>query len=68
MKSVALNDESLRASDIVLITTDHAEYDYDHIVRTASLVIDTRNATRNITDPKLRQKIVLLGSGQVREN
>ena len=68
MTSVELNDASLRASDIVLITTDHAEYDYDHIVRTASLVIDTRNATKNITDPALRQKIVLLGSGLTREN
>jgi UDP-N-acetyl-D-glucosamine dehydrogenase len=68
LSSVELTDDVLRKSDIVLITTDHAEYDYDHIVRTASLVIDTRNATKHITDPKLREKIVLLGSGLTREN
>jgi len=68
LASVELTDAVLKASDIVLITTDHTEYDYEHIVRTASLVIDTRNATKNITDTKLRQKIVLLGSGLTREN
>lgn len=65
-RSVALTDESLRGSDIVLITTDHSQYDYERIARNASLVIDTRNATKKISDPALRKKIVLLGSGAAR--
>ncbi len=31
--------------DCVLIVTDHARVDYDHVVAHARLVIDTRNAT-----------------------
>lgn len=65
-RSVALTDDVLKSSDIVLITTDHSEFDYERIVRNAPLVIDTRNATKKITDAKLREKIVLLGSGLVK--
>ena len=32
----------------VLIVTDHSDYDYAKIVREASLVVDTRNATKGI--------------------
>jgi UDP-N-acetyl-D-glucosamine dehydrogenase len=39
----------LAAQDCVLIVTDHAAYDYEWIVRHAQLVVDTRNATRNVT-------------------
>ena len=36
------------SQDCVLIATDHTAYDYDFIVRHARLVIDTRNATKNV--------------------
>ena len=42
--------------DVVLISTDHSDYDYDWIVQNAKLVVDTRNAT--IAVRKGRQKIV----------
>jgi UDP-N-acetyl-D-glucosamine dehydrogenase len=64
--SVPFDEKSIKKFDIVLITTDHTQYDYESIVRNASLVIDTRNATKKITDPKLREKIVLLGSGMTK--
>ena len=32
----------------MLIATDHSAYDYDFIVQHAKLVIDTRNATKNV--------------------
>lgn len=64
--SVPFDDKSIKNFDIVLITTDHTQYDYEAIVKNASLVIDTRNATKKITDPKLREKIVLLGSGMTK--
>ena len=34
--------------DCVLIVTDHSDYDYEWIAQHASLVVDTRNATRDI--------------------
>ena len=40
----------------MLIATDHCAYDYDFIVRHAPLVIDTRNATKNVREH--REKIV----------
>jgi UDP-N-acetyl-D-glucosamine dehydrogenase len=46
LESVSLSAEVLAAQDCVLIATNHAAYDYNWIVRTAALVIDTRGATR----------------------
>lgn len=54
LRSVPL--ERIRQYDCVLIVTDHSAYDYDRIVREAQLVVDTRNATRNVTHH--REKIV----------
>jgi UDP-N-acetyl-D-glucosamine dehydrogenase len=34
--------------DCIVIVTDHSQYNYRSIVATAKLVVDTRNATRNI--------------------
>jgi UDP-N-acetyl-D-glucosamine dehydrogenase len=54
---------TLQSADVVIITTDHTQYDYEFLVRNASHIIDTRNATKHIQEPELREKIVLLGSG-----
>jgi UDP-N-acetyl-D-glucosamine dehydrogenase len=48
LTSQEVTDETLRAADCVLIVTNHPGYDWDWIVRTAPLVVDTRNATRGI--------------------
>ena len=45
--------EKLGQYDCVLIVTDHSDYDYERIVRESQLVVDTRNATRGITSPKI---------------
>ena len=55
LKSVPLTAEYLRAMDCVLIATDHSDYDYDFIVQHAPLVVDTRNATKGVTQG--REKI-----------
>jgi UDP-N-acetyl-D-glucosamine dehydrogenase len=47
----------LAAYDCVLLATDHSSYDMQSIVDSAQLLIDTRNATRQIT--RNREKIVL---------
>jgi UDP-N-acetyl-D-glucosamine dehydrogenase len=56
LKSVPLSPETLRAQDCVLIATDHSSYDWDLIVEHASVVVDTRNATRRVS--RNRDKIV----------
>ena len=45
--------EALGQYDCVVIVTDHSDYDYANIVREAKLVVDTRNATRGISSPKI---------------
>ncbi len=46
LKSIPLGEKMLKRFDAVIIATDHSAYDYDWIVRKASLVIDTRNAVK----------------------
>jgi UDP-N-acetyl-D-glucosamine dehydrogenase len=46
MKCVPVDD--VAKYDCVLIVTDHSDYDYAWIAQHASLVVDTRNATRGI--------------------
>ncbi|HQV31405.1 MAG TPA: nucleotide sugar dehydrogenase [Calditrichia bacterium] len=53
--SVELTPENLGAYDAVLISTDHSDYDWDFIVKHAKVVIDTDNATVNVTEG--REKI-----------
>jgi UDP-N-acetyl-D-glucosamine dehydrogenase len=48
IRSVDLTPETLAAQDAVLIATDHSTIDYGFVVRHAPLVVDTRNATRDI--------------------
>ncbi len=49
LTSVELTQEELRGSDCVVIVTNHDTYDYKWIVANASLVVDTRNATRAVS-------------------
>ena len=55
MESQSLTVEYLNSQDCVLIATDHSAYDYDFIVEHATLVVDVRNATKNVT--RGREKI-----------
>jgi len=45
MTSKKLSARMLAAYDVVLISTDHSDYDYDWIVKNARLLVDARNAT-----------------------
>jgi UDP-N-acetyl-D-glucosamine dehydrogenase len=49
LKSIPLTVSTLKKQDAVIIATDHSVYNYNWIVKNSSLVIDTRNATKNIT-------------------
>jgi len=49
MQSSPLTAQYLAEQDCVLIATDHSAFDYSFIVEHSTLVIDTRNATKNVT-------------------
>jgi UDP-N-acetyl-D-glucosamine dehydrogenase len=40
-------------ADCVVIITDHASFDYQALVRDAALIVDTRNALKNIVSEKI---------------
>ena len=42
--SVPITKESLKKYDCVVIATDHSSFDYELILKHASLIVDTRNA------------------------
>ncbi|MGH9394770.1 MAG: nucleotide sugar dehydrogenase, partial [Terriglobales bacterium] len=43
----------LKEADCAVIITDHTAFDYAQIVREAHLIVDTRNALRAFSDPKI---------------
>ena len=56
LASEELTPAYLASLDVALIATDHSRFDYDFIVQHAPLVVDTRNATKNVT--RGRHKVV----------
>jgi UDP-N-acetyl-D-glucosamine dehydrogenase len=44
LSSITLADEELRASDCIVIVTDHSGIDYRRVTELATLIVDTRNA------------------------
>jgi UDP-N-acetyl-D-glucosamine dehydrogenase len=48
MKSVPLTAESLASYDCVLVSTHHAAYDWQFIADHSKLIVDSRNAMRNV--------------------
>lgn len=47
-KSIELNPSSLKNYDAILISTNHSNIDYKMLADNASLIIDTRNAMKDI--------------------
>lgn len=45
---IDLTKENLRTADIVVLTTDHTDFDYNLIGKHAEVLFDTRNAMQNI--------------------
>jgi UDP-N-acetyl-D-glucosamine dehydrogenase len=52
LNSLDLTPENLASFDAVVVLTDHSNFDYNHILKHAKLVIDTRGKYR-LTDPKV---------------
>jgi UDP-N-acetyl-D-glucosamine dehydrogenase len=55
LKSQDLTPAFLASQDVLLIATDHTAFDYAAIVKHGRLVVDTRNATKNVKEG--REKI-----------
>lgn len=49
LPSSALDD--VIAADCVVLLTDHRDYDYDDLAGKAHLIVDTRNAFKNVQNP-----------------
>jgi UDP-N-acetyl-D-glucosamine dehydrogenase len=48
MQSVPL-ETGVSWADVVVIATDHDSIDYQQLVRDAKIIVDTRNATKDVT-------------------
>ncbi len=53
-ESVSLTDQELLRCDAVVIVTDHTSIDYQRLVNTTSLIVDTRNATAHVVPGRAR--------------
>ena len=53
-KSVAWDRSTIENFDVTLICTDHDDVNYAELVKWSKLVVDTRNATRSITEDRDR--------------
>lgn len=53
LHSVSLGARSLSSSDVVVVLTDHTQFNPQEIVECSRLVIDTRNLTRGIQSQKI---------------
>lgn len=54
--SIELTAENVASADLVLILADHSDIDYQWVVDQARVVVDTRNATKQVT--RNRHKIL----------
>ena len=54
LASQDLTEEFLSQQDCIVIATDHSEVDYQRVVNHSTLVIDTRNATRDVRENRDR--------------
>ncbi|HEX5431616.1 MAG TPA: nucleotide sugar dehydrogenase [Bryobacteraceae bacterium] len=52
MKAIE-NSSGIEAADCVVIVTDHKSFDYAELVRSARLIVDTRNALKEFTSEKI---------------
>jgi UDP-N-acetyl-D-glucosamine dehydrogenase len=61
LKSVELTSVNIESQDCTIILTDHSAYDFRGIIAASKLVVDTRNATKDLHE--FKDKIMKLGAG-----
>jgi UDP-N-acetyl-D-glucosamine dehydrogenase len=57
METVELTKEMLKQSDLVLVATDHTDFDYNMIAKESKVIFDTRNALKDIAKPNKYVKL-----------
>lgn len=60
LSSIPLSEDQITNADCVVIVTNHRNIDYGMVAEKAALVVDTRHATRHVTDESVAQKIIHL--------
>jgi UDP-N-acetyl-D-glucosamine dehydrogenase len=60
MRGIELSNEAVTRADCVVIITDHRRIDYGWLAERAHLLVDTRNATRELVDERFAGKIIRL--------
>jgi UDP-N-acetyl-D-glucosamine dehydrogenase len=60
LSSIALTDDELKATDCVIIVTDHSGIDYGRVTSLAPLIVDTRNALNGDVRRASQAKIIRL--------
>src|SRR5881397_184415 len=61
LNSVELTSANIESQDCIIILTDHGAYDFRRIIAASKLVVDTRNATKDLH--QFKDKIIKLGAG-----
>jgi UDP-N-acetyl-D-glucosamine dehydrogenase len=64
LKSIEASPARIAEHDCAIILTDHSTYNIREIVKSAKLVIDTRNATKDLRG--FEDRIIKLGAGNNR--
>ncbi len=54
MEAIDLTEKALSGADCVVIVTDHSSYDWEWIAKHAPLIMDARNALKDVASPKAR--------------
>lgn len=57
IETVPMSKELLNGSDLVLVTTDHTDFDYNMIAQESQVIFDTRNALKDIQKPNKYHKL-----------
>ncbi|TFD95754.1 nucleotide sugar dehydrogenase [Jeotgalibacillus sp. R-1-5s-1] len=52
IETVEMSKELLNQADLVMITTDHSEFDYPMIAQESTVIFDTRNALKDVAEIK----------------
>lgn len=57
IEPIALSNDLVKDADLVLLATDHSEFDYEMIANEAPVLFDTRNAFKGIEKPNRYYKL-----------
>ncbi|GAE44089.1 UDP binding domain-containing protein [Mesobacillus boroniphilus] len=57
VETVPMSKELLNEADLVLVTTDHSDFDYQMIAQESQVIFDTRNALKDVQRPNIYRKL-----------